>query len=198
MSFIGFAPADKPEIAILVFLDTPSDKSGIYISGGQMAAPVVGSMMADILPYLGVEPENSGEKINTVMPQLVGGDLPEASEKLREAELRYRTIGEGSMVTDQLPAAGASIAPGSEVIVYLEKERSEDTELVPDVIGMSYQDARDALSYYGIYLRTRSAVTDAEKQIVTSQSLPGGTEVDHGCIIEVTLIDEDASLLGRY
>lgn len=198
VSFIGFAPADKPEIAILVFLDTPSDKSGIYISGGQMAAPVVGSMMADILPYLGVEPENSGEKINTVMPQLVGGDLPEAAEKLRDSDLRYRTIGEGSIVTDQLPAAGASIAPGSEVIVYLEKDRSEDTELVPDVIGMSYEDARDTLSYYGIYLRTRSAVTDSENQIVSSQSLPRGTEVDHGCIIEVTLIDEDASLLGRY
>ena len=55
VSFIGFAPADDPKIALLVFLDTPSDKSGIYISGGQMAAPVVGRMMADILPYLGVE-----------------------------------------------------------------------------------------------------------------------------------------------
>ena len=49
---------------------------------------------------------------------------------------------------------------------------------------MSYSDARDALSYYGIYLRTRSAVTDSENQIVSSQSLPKGTEVDHGCIIE--------------
>ena len=57
VSFLGFAPTDDPKIAILVLLDTPSNDTGIYISGGQMAAPVVGNMMADILPYLGVEPD---------------------------------------------------------------------------------------------------------------------------------------------
>ena len=54
VSFIGVAPADDPELALLVLLDNPSSESGIYISGGQMAAPVVGDMLADILPYLGI------------------------------------------------------------------------------------------------------------------------------------------------
>ena len=72
VSFIGFAPADKPRIALLVFLDTPSNKSGIYISGGQMAAPVVGSMMADILPYMGVEAETDSEHGEAVMPMAWG------------------------------------------------------------------------------------------------------------------------------
>ena len=59
VSFVGFAPADDPKVAVLVILDNPDPTSGIYISGGQMAAPVVGNILADILPYLGVQ-ENSG------------------------------------------------------------------------------------------------------------------------------------------
>ena len=199
VSFIGVAPADKPEIAILVFLDTPSDKSGIYVSGGQMAAPVVGNMFADILPYMGFEPlEASETDDDTVMPQLVGTDLPEAADRLKNARLRYRTVGDGSVITKQLPAAGASVASESQVIVYMEAEVSEDMETVPELTGMSYMEARDALSNSGIYLSTHSAVTDREKQIISSQSLSAGTRVDHGCIIEVTLIDDDDSLLGIY
>ena len=199
VSFIGVAPADKPEIAILVFLDTPSDKSGIYVSGGQMAAPVVGNMFADILPYMGFEPlEASETDDDTVMPQLVGTDLPEAADRLENARLRYRTVGDGSVITKQLPAAGASVASDSQVIVYMEAEVSEDMETVPELTGMSYMEARDALSSSGIYLSTHSAVTDREKQIISSQSLSAGTRVDHGCIIEVTLIDDDDSLLGIY
>lgn len=199
VSFIGFAPADDPEIALLVFLDTPSNKSGIYISGGQMAAPVVGNMMADILPYMGVEPQTEeGTAGSTVMPPLVGLTRSEAAKSLEDAELRYRVIGEGETVTDQLPAAGAMLASGSETILYLGAEISPDMETVPDVTGMSYIQARDTLSYYGIYISTRSCVKDAARQIVSSQSLAAGTEVDHGCIIDVTLIDEDDSLLGKY
>ena len=88
VSFIGFAPADKPRIALLVFLDTPSNKSGIYISGGQMAAPVVGSMMADILPYMGVEAETDAERGEAVMPMAVGQSLHGAAELIKDAGLR--------------------------------------------------------------------------------------------------------------
>lgn len=199
VSFIGFAPADDPEIAILVFLDTPSNKSGVYVSGGQMAAPVVGSMFADILPYLGYEPELDTEaESDSVMPQLIGLSLSEAAEELEAAGLRYRTIGDGQTVTNQLPASGTAIAADSETIVYLGAEVSADTEIMPEITGLSYSEARDTLSYYGIYISTKSLVTDAERQIVGSQSLPAGTELDHGCIIDVTLIDEDDSLLGKY
>ncbi len=198
VSFVGFAPADDPKIALLVFLDTPSNASGIYVSGGQMAAPVVGAMLGDILPYMGVEKQEEGSKADVTVPMLVGMDIHKAAQQIGEAELRYRTIGEGGTVTEQLPAAGASIAAGTEMIVYLGREISGDTESVPDLTGMSYQRARDTLSYYGIYIRTKSQVTDPTVQIVSSQSVPVGALLDHGGIIEVTLIDEDASLLGKY
>ena len=131
VSFIGFAPAEDPQIAVLVFLDTPSNKSGIYISGGQMAAPVVGNMMADILPYIGVEAQYSEEeraKMDVAAPQLVGLSKAELTAELQNAGLRYRSIGEGETVTAQLPEAGCSIAAGSEIIVYFDREPSADLE----------------------------------------------------------------------
>ena len=201
VSFIGFAPADDPQIAVLIFLDTPSNESGIYISGGQMAAPVVGNMMADILPYLGVEPvlsRDEAENMDVTVPMLIGKDLPEAAASLENAGLRYRSIGSGTFVTEQLPRSGSSIAKGTEMILYLEAEPSTDKEGIPDLSGMSYEEARDCLSYYGIYIRSQSPVTDAAKQKVVSQSIAPGIRLDHGSIIEVTLIDDDKSMLGKY
>ncbi len=197
VSFIGFAPADDPKIALLVFLDTPSDKSGIYISGGQMAAPVVGRMMADILPYLGVEPEREDTAM-AEMPDCVGLDLPEAASVLKDEDLLYRTIGQGSTVTNQLPAPGTEIAAGTEIILYFDANISPDLETLPDLTGMDLDSARDTLSYYGLYLSTRSSVSDPGHQTVSSQSLPAGTLLQHGTVVEVTLIDSDEELLGRY
>ena len=100
VSFIGFAPADDPQIALLVFLDTPSNKSGVYVSGGQMAAPVVGRMLADILPYMGVEPslpEGAGDDAS--VPMLLELSLEEAKQRLSDCGLDYRCIGWGDTVT---------------------------------------------------------------------------------------------------
>ena len=201
VSFIGFAPADDPKIALLVFLDTPSNETGIYISGGQMAAPLVGKMMADILPYLGIKPSFSeAERANrdAVMPQTVGKSLAEAAGTLREAGLRCRTIGEGETVTAQLPAAWCEIARGTEVILYLGAEVSNEKESVPNLIGMSYNEARDTLSRLGIYIHSLSAVLDGEKQCVGTQSLRKGAAAAHGSVIEVSLISSDDEMLGRY
>lgn len=201
VSFIGFAPADKPRIALLVFLDTPSSKSGIYISGGQMAAPVVGNMLADILPYMGIEAQYSAEELagmDVSMPQLTGLGMSDAARTLRDAGLKYRSIGEGDIVTSQLPEAGCTIAAGSEVILYFDREPSRELETMPELSGMSYEQARDTLSYYGIYIRTGSLVTDAAAQKINTQSVPAGQRLGHGTVVEVTLVSGDSSLLGRY
>ena len=198
VSFIGFAPADDPKIAVLIFLDTPSNKSGVYISGGQMAAPVVGRMMADILPYMGVEPDAGEKNADAAMPLVLDMSVDRAAAAIKDAGLEYRTIGEGSTVTNQLPLSGTTLAAGSQVILYLGAEPSDDTETVPELSGMTYDEARDMLSYYGIYIRTSSPVSDSAVQTVGAQSIRPGCTVSHGTTIEVSLISSDESMLGKY
>ena len=201
VSFIGVAPADDPQIAVLVFLDTPSNASGVYISGGQMAAPVVGNMLADILPYLGVEPSVSEEeaaRMDVPTPVLTGLSAYEAAKRVQDAGLRYRSIGSGDTVTEQLPAAGQSIARGTEIILYLGAKPSEELEVLPDLSGLRYEEARDTLSYYGLYLRTLSPIGESGAQRVGAQSIAAGTQLTHGSVVTVTLVDSDETMLGIY
>lgn len=199
VSFIGVAPADDPQIAVLIFLDTPSDKSGVYVSGGQMAAPVVGHILADVLPYMGVQPvRQEGEDADASMPELYGMTESEAKKKLDEAELCCRTIGTGATVSAQLPAAGVRLAKGTQTILYLDASPSQELETVPDLSGMSYEQARDTLSYYGIFIRSSTPLSYINDQTVSTQSISAGTKVGHGSVVSVTLISSDESLLGRY
>lgn len=201
VSFIGFAPADDPEIAILVLLDDPSSESGIYISGGQMAAPVVGKMMADILPYLGYEPEYTDaelENIDRPVPKVAGMSLAEAQRALTESGFKSRIIGEGDTVTDQLPRSGVVIASGSEVLLYAGQSPAPTQETMPDVRGLSYAEAVERLGDFGVYLSSGNSSTDAANLIVSGQSIAPGTAVEHGTVVDVTLYLNDTSMLGIY
>ena len=201
VSFIGFAPADDPEVAILVLLDDPSSESGIYISGGQMAAPVVGKMMADILPYLGYEPEYTDSELaaaDKAVPELTGMIITQAKSALSESSLGCRVIGEGDTVTDQLPRAGAVIAAGSEVLLYAGQNPAPTTETMPDLRGLSYEAARQRLGELGLYLTAENGVTDPAAQLVSAQSTAPGEELAHGSVVGVTLYENEASMLGEY
>lgn len=201
VSFIGFAPADDPEVAILVLLDDPSSESGIYISGGQMAAPVVGKMMADILPYLGYEPEYTDSELaaaDKAVPELTGMSITQAKSALSESGLGCRVIGEGYTVTDQLPRAGAVIAAGSEVLIYAGQNPAPTTETMPDLRGLSYEAARQRLGELGLYLTAENGVTDPAAQLVSAQSTAPGEELAHGSVVGVTLYENEASMLGEY
>ncbi len=131
-------------------------------------------------------------------PVLTGLPLYEAAARVQEASLRYRCIGDGESVTDQLPAAGQTIARGTEIILYLGAQPSEESEILPDLTGMEYEQARDTLSYYGLYLRTASPIGPAGEKKVGGQSVAAGTALDHGSVITVTLIDSDETMLGIY
>ena len=201
VSFIGVAPADDPQIALLVLLDDPSSESGIYISGGQMAAPVVGKMLADILPSMGIEPDYSAEELEAMdraVPDLTGMSVENARYALSQAGLSCRVVGAGEAVSAQLPAANTVIASGSEVIIYAGAEPDSGTAPLPDLRGMSYSAARDALAAYGLYLNTDSAVSDADGQAVSAQDIFPGTEIARGGVVTVTLVDADDSMLGEY
>ena len=200
VSFIGFAPADDPQIALLVLLDNPSSESGIYVSGGQMAAPVVGKMMADILPYLGLEPEYSDSELQTMdraVPDVMGLSIAEAQSRLAESGLSCRVIGSGGAVTSQLPAANSVIASGSEVLLYADAAPAGGGS-VPNLNGMTYSQAREALAAMGLFIGSDSSVTDADNQLVSGQDIRAGTSAKAGTVITVTLYENDEDLLGIY
>lgn len=199
VSFLGVAPMDDPEIAVLVFLDNPSSKSGIYVSGGNMGAPTVGKIFADILPYMGFEPEYSEEEKTTIdrsVPGIEGLSLEEAVAKLTESGFTYRTIGTGAVVTDQLPAENSIIAAGSQVIIYCDSTPSASLETMPDLTNLSYSIARQRLAAYGLYIRASGPVLEPDKVLVTNQSVAAGTALEHGTVIQVTVTDKSNE--GRY
>ena len=188
VSFIGFAPADDPQVVVLVMLDTPSHSSGIYISGGQMAAPTVGKIMADILPYMGVEAkytEQESLSVDVTAPNVIGCDESTASSKLSSRGLNYRIIGSGSVVTDQVPAAGTSIPGTSTVILYMGAEPSTEQMTVPNIYGMSVQSAKAAIEAQGLFMK----VVGSGDGTASAQSIEAGAQVDVGTVITVTFID---------
>lgn len=199
VSFIGVAPIDNPKIAILVLLDCPSSSTGIYISGGQMGAPTVGKMFADILPYMGYQPQYTAEELTTVdktVPDLEGMTSAEALSKAESNGLTARIIGTGGTVTVQIPAANSVVAAGSQIIIYCDAAPSAEMELVPDLTGMTYSVARQNLGSLALYVKASGPITDSTAVVVTNQSIAAGTSVPHGTIVEVTVAD--TSNLGRY
>ena len=199
VSFIGVAPIDNPQIAILVLLDTPSNATGIYISGGQMGAPTVGKMFTDILPYMGFEPQYTEEEKATVdkaVPDISGMSVDEAMSKIQQSGLTSRVIGSSGTVTAQIPAANSVVAAGSQVIIYCGETPSADLETMPDLTNMTYSVARQKLGSYALYIKASGPITDSTIVTVTNQSIAAGTQVPHGTVVEVTVADK--SELGRY
>ena len=197
VSFIGFAPADEPEIALLVFLDTPADDSGVYVSGGQMAAPTVGKMFADILPYMGYTPRED-EGFNAEVPELTGMSINAAKKLAEDAGLGCRVMGEGETVTFQLPKAQSFIAKNSEIIIYTDKSPSNAERVLPDMRDWDYNTTIGYLQDMGVFVKSLSPVNPSGAQKILSQSLPAGAKIPPGTVIELMLRDSGDELLGKY
>ena len=200
VSFLGFAPADDPQVIILLAYNSPkpaypggnTTAGGWYISGGNMAAPMAGELLEDILGYLGVERAYTASA-DVLVPNLVGLDLASATASLEKSGLSLRTVGEGETVTGQIPAAGASIPGGSQVVLYLGEEVPTDQVTVPSVIGLTAQQAEEKLAAQGLYLRATGVSEFSGGVTAYEQSVAAGESVDRGTAIEVRFSDSSAS-----
>ena len=193
VSFLCFAPADDPQVIMLLTMDTPSRSTGTYVSGGNMVAPTASSIMAEVLPYLGVEPSYSAEELlgmDTTVPNVIGMSVEEAKSKLTERGLSCKVSGDGATVTDQTPAGGAIIPGKSAVILYAGADKSTAKCKVPHLIGKTPSEANTAATGAGLFIRF-SGTTGSESSSVRvlSQSIEEGTEVDAGTVITVQLGD---------
>ena len=196
VSFVGVAPIDNPEYIVLVALDTPSRQSGIYISGGVMAAPTVGAVMGDILPYLGVSQsfteENAAGRLY-VLDDFTGLSQEEAESILKEQGLEAETMGQGERITAQIPGPGQSVPGNSQVLLYLGQEPEVRSVKVPDFTGMNRQQASDLAGSLGLYILASGNLDIAPNVVAVAQSESKDTEVPAGTTIRLKFTDQKAA-----
>ena len=192
VSFVGIAPMEDPEYIVLVALDTPSRSTGIYISGGVMAAPTVGAVMADILPYLGVQRTDPEENAPRIMENLTGLTLEEARTALKQMGLTAVFSGEDETVTAQIPAPGQQVPGGSQVLLYLGQQPEAETVTVPDFLGMNRRQAADAAGTLGLYILVAGNGEIAPNVTVTAQNIEKESEVPAGTTVTLTFTDTAA------
>ena len=193
VSFVCFAPADDPQVMMLLTLDEPNKWTGTYVSGGNMVAPVASSVMGEILPYLGIEPSYTAEELvgaDKTVPNVVGLSKDAAAERLSANGFSFRTVGSGDTVTDQTPAGGAIVPNSAEIILYLGAEKSGEKCIVPNVVGDSAATANQKIVNAGLIMGV-SGATNASSSTVRaiSQSIAAGTEVEAGTVVRVQFSD---------
>lgn len=184
-SFVGFAPANDPEIIGLVMLDEPM--GGSYM-GGQIAAPTFKKIFDEVLRYMGVEPQYTEEEAQTLdktVPNVVGLEKSAIPKAFAESGLKYNIIGSGKSVVSQVPKGGATLPEGSTVALYTEED-SQTEVTVPNVCSYTATDANILLTNAGLNMKVSGATdTGQGAAVVGSQSPEAGSRVKRGSVVTV-------------
>ncbi len=187
-SFIGVAPMDDPQIVVLVAIqDLPESATH---GGGAIAAPVVGRVMEDILPYLGVTPgysENESDRREVAVPNVIGKTSAEAESIMKDAGFTCSIEGTDGTVTDQVPAGGIKIPIGGQVLLYMGGSKPSELIEVPNVLGLTPQQCHDTLAEQGLYLKQKGVATSqvTEETTASRQNPVPGTKVNIGAVVTV-------------
>lgn len=193
-SYVGMAPIDNPEIAVLVLLDEPTAGS---IYGGTISAPVASAIMSEILPYLGFEPHYSDAELAKraiPVPQLQGMSVSEAKGKINSVDLIYKVVGDGDTVVSQLPVAGDTLYAGGLVIIYTNGEQAEEPDVeVPDFTGMTVSQVNSAAAEIGINVKFSGNTLEDANTLAYSQSVEAGTMVKKGTAVTVYFRDDSVT-----
>lgn len=195
MRYVGsmccFAPADDPEIIMLVMVDEPS-AGKIY--GSAVAAPVISAVFSECLEYMGIYAQYTEEELeqqDTTVPYVIGSDGLAALTTLNTYGLNYEFVGsELGNVVSTVPAAGQSIPRNGKVILYMD-DREKETVTVPDVTGMTVEQANSAITQAGLNISLSGGAVKNENAKAYAQSIDAGTQVNKGTVIEVTFMVND-------
>ena len=180
-SFVGFAPAENPKVALLVTVNEAQVKPDY---GGTTAAPFAAQIFSEILPLLGVaRTDGSAEAKHVTMPEVTGMDVRDAKAILRELGIDAVTDGENPIVTGQLPPAGTDIQEGFCAMLYVigdEAPSAQDYARVPEVIGMGMRECAQTLRRNGFEMNAQG------DGLATRQSPAGGAYAPAGTQVLVT------------
>lgn len=188
-SYCCFAPADDPEVIMLIMADEPNKEIGYY--GSQVVVPYARDIMEEILPAMGFYPEYSdGEDTDSTVtvPYLQSADITSAESTLAQLGLTYEVVGDGTTVASQSPSTGTSVTKGGKVILYTEVGgNSGDTIEVPNLVGMTAAEVNETMTYYDLNYAIVGSSASESGALVQYQSEEAGTVVPRGTAITLTL-----------
>lgn len=194
-SFCGYAPADDPQIAMLVFFDTPS---GASYYGSQVASPVFINIMSEVLPYLEVKTEYSDDELEYVdvaAGDYVGLTVSEAEAKAQNDGFTTTIKGDGEKVVSQIPPISAKVSSGGNIVLYTDKTSEEESVMVPNLVGYSATEVNNVASAYGLNVSFRGVVASGSV-VSKTQDIPSGTMVKPGTVISVSFASSGSTSLN--
>lgn len=191
-SFCGYAPADDPQIAMLVFFDTP-DGDAYY--GSQVSSPVFINIMSEVLPYLDVKTSYTDEELGYVdasAGDYTGVSVDEAKTAVEADGFTATVKGNGSTVISQIPTVSSGLQKGGSIVLYTDSDSQSETVSVPSLIGLSPDEVNNVASAYGLNVSFSGATTSSGTS--SSQNIEVGTSVSPGTVITVSFADSSSTL----
>ena len=191
-SFCGYAPADDPQIAMLVFFDTP-DGDAYY--GSQVSSPVFINIMSEVLPYLDVKTSYTDEELGYVdasAGDYTGVSVDEAKTAVEADGFTATVKGNGSTVISQIPTVSSGLQKGGSIVLYTDSDSQSETVSVPSLIGLSPDEVNDVAGAYGLNVSFSGATTSSGTS--SSQNIEAGTSVSPGTVITVSFADSSSTL----
>ena len=188
-SYFVFAPADDPQVAALVLIDSPTQGDTSYAN--TVVGPLASTVMSDILPYLGIGTTYTDEELAnqevSVPTGLVGADLATAEAKLRSQGLEAYIIGDGENVIDVFPEESSRVPNESTIVLYTEGSEIS-TVTMPNVLGLTPTQASQTLGSYGLNVRISGGAANNTKARVVSQEYEAGTTLTRGTVVEIECV----------
>lgn len=185
-SFAAVAPADDPEIAILVLFDEPNNPASH--GGGTIVAPVVRNVLSEVLPYLGIDTIYSEDDVrimDTMVPNVVGKSIDEATEAIEAKGMTVRIIGDGDTVTGQIPSGSKSAPKSSTVVLTTTSDGEVPMTTVPDLVGKSPTAVAQAVKNKNLNIRYSGTGYESSSGVAKSQDIPAGSKVEQGTVVTV-------------
>lgn len=184
VSFGAIAPADNPEIAMLIIIDEPNQDLG----GGALCAPIAAEVIEQAMPVLNVEPKYSkseAKNLSVSAPNVIGKSLSAAKSILESKNLKYKVVGNSKTVINQNPASSSTIPTNGVVVLYTEKN-SRKTVKVPDFSGMTISEANAAAAAANLNIEISGNNLSSSSVVAYRQSVDKGSKVEIGSVVTVS------------
>lgn len=190
-SFICFAPADDPQLCVLVVVDEPNSEVQY---GSYIAAPLGRDIMKDALDYMEVEPDYSlGSAAEVSVPNVVNETIAVATSTLAASTFQYKVVGDGDIVQYQIPSSDSLLPEGSSVLLYTDKTSIEENMVVPNLIGKTAAECNQLLINSDLNIKVVGDNISYSNTVADTQSIAEGQTVPKMTVITVTFKQKSES-----